>query len=234
MKPLRLDVRRVGWVLAIIIMALTAAHFGLGRLETAGSRLVDLDAEGGFGTWFTSAASLGAAGLALWLAVAAYRQKTSWVWWGLLALALLALSIDEVAQVHEGVSSMIGGEMRGDDGSVMAGTPIIGLLVLPFLVLAVWGISRVADGRAAMLIVAGLAIFWLAAFGIEELEYRNHIGTLLLTRGMSVETGDFLLVGIQESLEMTGVGLVIVGLLRRLQDEGEVLELEVADLRAPD
>ncbi|HEX9762988.1 MAG TPA: hypothetical protein VGA97_07815, partial [Acidimicrobiia bacterium] len=86
-----------------------------------------------------------------------------------------------------------------------------------------------SDTRATRLIVGGLSILWLGAFAFEELENRNHLGTLPLTQGIARELGDFILVGIQETLEMVGVALIIVGLLSHLAHTRERIGLNAVD-----
>lgn len=224
-----INVRRVAWVLAAVITSLTAAHFLLAHRDSPIWRLVNLDAEASFGTWYASFAAMLAGILSLLLAALARRRGVSWVWWALLGLALVTLGVDEVAQVHEGVSSRLGSQIRGIGEDSMAGTPLIGLLVLPFTLLVMWGISKAGETRATRLIVGGLSILWLGAFAFEELENRNHLGTLPLTQGIARELGDFILVGIQETLEMVGVALIIIGLLSHFAHTREHIGLNAVD-----
>jgi hypothetical protein len=141
---------------------------------------------------------------------------------------MFLLSVDEVAQVHEGLSSLIGADIGATEEDIMAGTPVIGLFVLPFAVAVAWGIARVATRRAALLMIVGLGVFWLGAFGMEQLEQLNHVGSLSIG-GLSKADGDFVLVGAQEAVEMAGIALIVVGLLRQWARGGHRIGLSVFD-----
>jgi hypothetical protein len=224
-----ISVRRVAWVLGIATVILGVAHFALAHRDSPIWRLANLDAEASFGTWFASASAVLAGSLGFLFAVDARRRGATWIWWAALGVAMITLGVDEVAQVHEGVASRLGGQLRGAEETSMAGTPILGLLVLPFMLLNMWGVWKIATRRAALLIIVGLAVAWLGGFGVEELEYLNHLGSLSFTEGMAREEGDFILVGIQEILELTGVVLILVGLLRQFVDTRRSVSFTMID-----
>lgn len=214
---MRLNGRVVGWSLVGLIALAAFGHFALGQWDSPIARLFNLDEEASFGTWFASFTAWVAATLALVAAWYARRRGGGGaIWWAGLGFMLLVLSIDEVAQVHEGISTRLGDEFRGVEDVTSAGTPIMGLVLLPFVLFGCWVLWRWATGGSRGWLVAGLAIFWLGAFGVEELEFMNFSGTLFLTEWMSRETGDFLLSGFQEVLELSGLALLVVGLIRHL------------------
>jgi hypothetical protein len=228
---LRLDIRTAVRWLAIVIAALGLAHFSLAHLDSPIFRLVNLDEEGSFGTWFGSFLPLMASCLSLWIARRASQRGMTWIWWSLLGFVLLALSIDEVAQVHEGISTRLGEEFRGVVDVTPAGTPLVGLAILPLLLFGIVMIWRTADAGAARLIIIGLVVFWAAAFGVEELEYINYTGDLFLTRGIAFDTSDRAISGVQEVGEMAGIAMVVVGLLRQLAAAGEPVGIQILDSR---
>lgn len=139
---------------------------------------------------------------------------------------MIAYAVDEVAQVHERLWKVFDPLMR-DTGNSMAGTALLGYLALPVFVVAVWGMIRSAERSAAGLIGGGLVLFWLAAFGVEELEYRNSIGELALTQDLPMLTADFILVGIQEGLELAGIAAILLGVLVQMSLKHSTVSLAV-------
>lgn len=219
-----LRVRAVATAIAVAIAALGLGHFGLAHREWDGWRLFNLSVEGSFGTWF--AAALGAAaGLGAW-AVAARRRLDGekYAWWLILALGMLAYSLDEVAMVHEGVAGFT--DVIRDDTEHLSGqVAVLGYLLIPIFALVIWGIWRVAAPGSRGLIGFGLAGFWLFAFGIEELEHMNWMGRFSYTSGMDVARADLLITGIQEVGELVAVALIVIGILRHWALSGQRVEL---------
>ena len=212
---MNLDERAVARFLVAAIVVLGVAHFAVMAWDSPIARLFDLDEEAGFGTWFASAMALVAAVLAI-AAAAQTGHGEGRLWWGLLSGVLFVLSVDEVAQVHEGISTRLGHELRGVEDVGAAGTPFLGVALLPLLVFGGWALWRVASPGARLMLVVGLVVFAVAAFGIEELEYMNYDRTLVFTKSMPWTTGDVIISGCQEILEKTGIALVVLGLLRHL------------------
>ena len=215
----------VSRVLIILVIFLEVAHFALSESGLPIARLFDLDAEAGLGTWVSSALAFTATALAVLASIEARsRQLSGWYWWALLGLALLALSVDEVAQVHEAVAVRVGADLRTEEGAMMGGTPLLGIALSPALVVGPIALWRIGAPEARTLIVLGLWVFWIGAFGVEELEFRNFEGTRFFTQSMTREAGDFLLVGTQEVLELTGISLIFAGLLRQLNTQDAVVQ----------
>lgn len=106
----RAATRRLVSGLAVLLLALAVGHavsmalrFGLGRDYAFGLvPLLDLNDERSVGTWVTVALLLGCAQIAVLCGLAARRRGEHWQrnWW-LLAAVLTALSVDEVATMHE-------------------------------------------------------------------------------------------------------------------------------------
>ena len=214
-SSISLNFRHVAWCIALLIVLLVAAHFAIAHRDIPGVRLFHLGSEGGFGTAFAAGMGFLAGLVALGLARLNRDQFVTSVWWLFLSLGMVAYAVDEVAQVHEGLWKVFDPVLRGADNS-MAGTAMLGYLALPFFALAVWGMLRSAEKAASALIGGGLVLFWLGAFGVEELEYLNSIGALFLTQNLPMMTADFILVGIQEALELTGIAAILLGVLVQL------------------
>lgn len=224
----RIEVR-VGTVAAVLIgvgVALAAAHFGLAGRDVFGANLVNLNAERGFGTAFASLQGAFCAVLAGVVAVSARTHGRSAVWWWLLALGMALYAVDEVAQVHEAVAARLRG-VRTEGTNPRGGMAVIGLVAAPVFLVAAWGIVRVAHRRAGWLIATGLAVFWAAGFGLEEVEFRGVSGMLGWFDDLTPLEVIFVLAGIQETFEMLGVSLIAWGILRQLADDGETIALHV-------
>ena len=222
MTRIPVDARKVAVVLIGIGVALGIAHFAVANRDVFGATLLDLNAERGFGTAFASLQGALCAGLAMTVAVSARQHGRSRVWWLLLALGMALYSIDEVAQVHEAVASQLRG-VRTEGTNPRGGMAVIALVALPVFAVAAWGVLRVAHRRAGWLIASGLAVFWLAGFGIEEVEFRGVSGMLGWFDHMTPLEAIFVLAGIQETFEMLGVSLIAWGILRQLADDESVV-----------
>jgi hypothetical protein len=195
-----------------------AAVHGLGR----GGRLYHwfaLGAEGGIPTWFSAALLLVATAT---LAVAALDARDAGRpfvghWLGLAAVFVL-LSVDEVAQIHEG----LGGEIREhvELPSALTAAGVIPGLVLAGVVAVLYGRFLLRQGRELCLglLLAG-ALYVGGAAGVEAVaQARNaehHLGRLTF----------FLLDTLEENLEMLGVVLLVAVVTRHLAAVGARLTL---------
>lgn len=218
----------VARVVGVLVVVLVLAHFALAHRDWPGFRLFHLDAEGSLGTSFASILGLASGTLALGAAGLARRAGMAHRALAALGIGLVLYGIDEVAQVHEGLSAIVGEMVRGSDDG-MAGTSTIGYVLLPIFITVIWALWRVTERGVRLLITSGLALFWIAGFGIEELEHMNYEGRLPFTRGLSMEQGDFILVGIQETLEMVAISTVLIGVLKLLARRRHVVALEVTE-----
>lgn len=136
--------------------------------------------------------------------------------WNLVALVLLALSIDEIATVHERLAALPGIPGIGSRGWAGAGlllVAVVGARLLP------WALRLDRALRASLLL--GAATFVLGAVGFEVLSGMRSAGD-------GEQDGLFwVLSTIEEDLELLGVGIVLHALLGRLADVGGVLRLRV-------
>lgn len=115
-------VRVLAWLLAVIAMLLLAATLGaiayleFGRDTIWGlRRLFDLDEENNVPTYFSSLQLLAAAILLGLIACHEAQIRSPWRWhFGVLAVGFVALSLDEMASIHEALLARLGLSLLGD------------------------------------------------------------------------------------------------------------------------
>lgn len=181
--------------------------------------LVDLDAEGTLAAWYTSAQLLLAGTLFLLLAASPGEARPQPLgegvgaagFLGLVGAALLFLSLDETASLHELMSLALRRfealpRFTGDHG-----------LWVPFLLVGGAGLLAATarswrllwrNARGGTLLMgAGLAAGLLGAVGLEVVSYE-------VVRPAGAHTAYVLEVAAEEALEMLGATLLLVGSLR--------------------
>lgn len=218
--PLRAE--RVAFFLGAIMAALVVMHVAamqanfnpaLGLKERFGFHywqiaFFDLDEEESFGTWFNSGILLIAAALLVHQARVVRAKGAPWhAWWLVLGLGFCFLSIDEVAGMHEMMSTMM-----EETPWTVVGFPIlalVGLSYLPFLWHLRW--------RTGLLFLLAGAIYGGGAVGVEHFTDReaNSLHYNMWT-------------ALEEGMEMLGVILFIYALLDHMRGtpDGE-LRVEV-------
>ena len=200
---------------AALLVSVYAVHVALGEPSWEIDRAFNLDGEGNLPTWFSSLLStFGAlAAYACSQAAASPRERRVWQ---LLAGALLFMSCDETAQLHEHVAKEL----------LLAGVCWPGLsrndiwlwpLTLgPFVLLGFgWlaaGLHRALRGSrsARRRILGGLALFFLGSVGVE-------LTNILIHGDTPLHVWPTLEVIAEESLEMAGLIMLLSGLLLHLQ-----------------
>lgn len=181
------------------------------------ARQLDLKLEGNVAVWWSSMQLFAAAMAAI--AVAATTRTTPYAGggplpWMLLAVALLALSVDETAQLHEKVGVQFSawfGEIRGlTDGGwpafawLLALLPLIALFVANAAALARWTFRT--HRPSAWLMLAGLAA-WLGVLTAEFVQAQ------LVRAGLPRSFQGV----IEEGLEVVGASLFLAALLQLLR-----------------
>ncbi len=170
-----------------------ALHFVLSGHEYLGD-LFDLDKEANLPTWYSSLKFTLAAGIAFWcfsLEKGLANQETIPFRWGwlLAAVLMLAMSIDETAQIHETLTNWLLAHSPGDairntfDATEESDSLLWGLLFSPLLLLIgaacfFFYYTRFKQHTSLLLVVA-LAVLLLA--GSVILETRE--ADILSTRG---------------------------------------------------
>lgn len=211
--PTTLTVRpsRLAIAAAIGAAVLTAAHFGLGVVYyLAGWRrsslvdFFDLGVEGNAPTWFS-------AGLLLLVAVplavlaAAAESRGARFRWGLLAVLATLTSLDEAVLLHERVGNALTDSLELSGvllyGQVLLLAALVGGLVILY---GPWLYREL--GSARLVIFLGAASYTGGALGMEMVE------GWWVSGGRSAAVL-YLLIGIEEMLEMFGAVAVLYGLL---------------------
>lgn len=159
--------------------------------------LWDLDAEANIAVWWSAAMLLAASGLAAGLAWAdVERSRTSL--WILASVALLYLSLDEVAGLHERVGEAI----TADGGNTRQWVLVLG----PVFLIVAAALSRLLGALSSRerLMAIGAVALYVVALSVE---------TLSIWDGGARE---YLGVTIEENSEMLGSALAVAALLSAL------------------
>jgi len=184
-------------IVAVILLichgALTIYHYRVEELPWLLRQIFDVDEEQTLPTWF-SAFLLFIASAFLWLCARGKRSGADpWaVYWYILAVGFLLMSVDEVAGIHETINSVIEAHWAVGGGILAL---VIGLCFVPFLL-------QLPRRTAILFLVAGVA-YISGVIGIE-----------ILGQPMDADTLEYnLLTLVEEGLEMFGVILFLYGLL---------------------
>ncbi|MCA9737183.1 MAG: hypothetical protein KC645_06130 [Gemmatimonadetes bacterium] len=159
-----------------VALALLYLGLALGALDgpVEARVLLDMDAEANIPAWW-AASQLLLAAVTLLLAGSLHPRGARWVA-VLLALALGFLSLDEAAQIHEGLERSVAaaGFVAADLGltrtALWVAAAALGVGVLLFHIVR----SGVLRGRSAVLYVLGFGVLFGAAGGVEWLGVRVH------------------------------------------------------------
>ena len=179
-----------------------------------------LDAERNLTSWFESA-TMAASSLMLFLMAVLVRQRDgrNWFHWLLLGLIFMLMSIDEEVSFHEVSVAPLRNAFGLSDifyySWVLLATPLViavGLYFIPFLL-------RLRRETAIRFVIAG-AVFVSGALGTEFI-----LGHLATTSGM--QTFAYVAVAdLQECMEITGMTMFLIALLRHLAAEAPSLHIE--------
>ncbi|MFW2380190.1 MAG: hypothetical protein ACN4GZ_00415 [Acidimicrobiales bacterium] len=211
-RALVVDVKRCAWWLGATTVGLGVASYTMHLVtRAAGTNSIaalDVGDEVSLGTWFESSLFLVAA-LALFLAGRQEPPSGRFFGWNTLAVVMLALSIDEAVSVHERVGGVV---EKVVDGSgylhyiwVVPGMIFTGVVVFGHLG---WLRSLRPSTRNGM--IAGGALFVSGAVGLE-------IAAGPLAEAKEDTLALVTLIAIEEFLEMAGLSVFIVAVLRHLQ-----------------
>ncbi|MBD1918206.1 MULTISPECIES: hypothetical protein [Cyanophyceae] len=146
------------------------------------------------------------------------KKRYTWHWWGL-AACLLILSLDEAAQIHEGiVGSILGFYVEQGQGIFyykwyLAYIPVLAILsflYLPFL--------KHLPLRYSSKFVLSAFVYFGGAIGFEMVQ--AYLSYHSRSTGLSVL--------VEETLEMLGVVIVIYTLLLYLSEQSYALKLKFA------
>ena len=216
-KPCHIEVDSRGLItsLGVLIALLVLGHLAsllVGERSWQMERTFNLDREANLPTWMSSALlGLGAVAAYGCGRLSSVSQRRVW---HLTALALLLMSCDEVAVLHENLSTAIRHRLVNSPLLSRLGETawplVLGPLLLPALLWLGWRLAgALRDSPSARrLISLGAALFFIASVGLE-----------LLTSFMGHREWEWLwqtrLVA-EEALEMVGSLVLLSGLLLHL------------------
>ena len=179
--------------------------------DTEGTRYWLMALEWNPSSWVSSALLALTAGAAFAVGREGDRRR-----WNAVALVLLALSIDEIATVHERLAALPGIPGIGSRGWAGAGLVLVAA-VAAWLV--PWALTLDRSLRGALLV--GGAVFVLGAVGFEVLSGNR-------AEAVGEDGLHWVLATVEEDLELLGVLIVLRALLDRLARSGTALRLRVA------
>ncbi len=187
-------VLRTAGVLLLAQLALSLAFIGFVKGLPA-TRQFNMDGELNVPTWWSSAilVATGLVCIGLWLTGS--RTGRPGAQWLVIAIGFLALSLEEVASIHEDIGSSVGG------GS--GGVSVWPLVYAPLAIAGVWMMLRAIrelPRPIAVVSVVGLASY-VAVLAVE-----------VLALGFESD----LTVLLEENLEMLGTGLMFCALATEL------------------
>lgn len=227
----------VGLLVFIVIIVLSMAHlatiiftFIIGHDYVLGFvPLFNMDGEGNVPAWFSSGLLMFSSQLLLITAIAERRQGTPWAGWMGLACIFAFLSVDEMAALHERIGRAAG-DLAGVQGLLheyawvavyIPFTALIGLLYVRFLL-------RMPRRVRLGMVLAG-ALYVGGAVGI-ELAGSPFWAADVADRGWPY----FLMVGVEETLEMLGIWLFILAILTYQAQARLTVFIQDAGTRAKD
>ncbi len=233
--------RAVGITLLTGYALLLVAHLvmlffvhALGHHEVLGLvQLFHFDMESNVPTFFSGMLILTVVGL-LFITWMNERQNVSGLQlpWLFLAAGFCLMFFDEMFMIHEFVSRLVGRNME-TSGAFSFGwvIPYLAIVAVVGLVLSFW-FFRLDRWTQTWFAVSG-AIYLSGALGSEMVSGIHYSGLAEdreVWRTLSID----LLATVEESLEMLGLSLFIVTLVKRLFRQGHVLSLTVRRTQSPD
>ncbi|MFT4540061.1 MAG: hypothetical protein ACI835_002510 [Planctomycetota bacterium] len=206
---------RLFMLIAVVVLLLSAAHtisevlVYTGQMPLRLQLYVDMDHEGNLPTWLSGLLLFCCAqacfALSMVRADASRKKFNTPKLWRVATVGFVLLSLDEVIQLHEVFERNYFGL-----GLAHHWYYYVAPIALPFAALALWIAWRALEPEpnARRCVARGAALFLTAAIGIESLRNLFEEGALL--EGV----GELMLVQIvlEESGEMIGVALILVGL----------------------
>jgi hypothetical protein len=205
---------------AVVLLLLSAisdvAYLGWGRLGRPQAAL-DLDREGNVPTWWSSF-QVGLLALLCFHLSRRDRGRRGGrpVAWLLCGAALLYVSVDEVAQLHEQLNAVFHDLAGRSDGIFRFGWVFLALPVVAVFVVVMFPLLLSLPRPVAAELLAGGAVFLLGAVALEV------VGSALLSAGWSRTSFPFVLeYHAEEFFEMTGVAVAFHAVARYAASSGE-------------
>lgn len=234
-------VRRIPLLIALLFAAdlalaiIPVLDYEAGHPFQRLSNLFNLDTEGTVPTWYSSVQWFCAGAMFALFAVHALRTKMRGALSiAILALACIAFSMDEIAEIHERVGAAADALMSNGtrNGTALWSTGlwpfVVGIPVIAMLAMALRGTRHIFLARspqALMLLIAGFIVMFTGALAIELLAN--------LIDAAAPRGGAFLAqVVVEELMEMLGVTLIAWSASSLLHAYGFGLKLPSPEVRA--
>ncbi|MFH1460543.1 MAG: hypothetical protein ABIG64_09285 [Candidatus Omnitrophota bacterium] len=189
----------------IVIVILNIINVLMGEPFWQITRLINVDTEGNFPTWFSS----------MMLAIAAFyayncfraSKNNDGKIWKLLSISLVTMSCDEVAQIHEHLGNTINKYLIGLKNLNAAWLVIFGPFILGIIFIFVLKIKNqlVESFQAIKFLRIGLFVYLGGAFLLEST-------VVFLTQGEAQWLWNIEYIA-EETLEMFGIIFIIKGLI---------------------
>jgi hypothetical protein len=224
--PHRLTPGYVAMMLFLIIALLTVLSVAeqavihlLGRADLEEYLIaLDLDAEGNFPTWYASFQLLAAALLLFVIGMITRQRGERYAGhWKALGMILVALSIDEIAQLHEHLGHLH--ETWQTHGILYFAWVVPGLIAVAVVAVLFLRFALHLPSATRNRLLAAAVVYFVGALGVEALS-----GWRAETMGYN-NMSHSLIATVEEVMELTGVAMVIVALLRHMQAHGMALTL---------
>lgn len=216
----------IGLALAHLGVHLASAGLGVQSIENLGlRRFFDLGAEANLPSYFSALLLLLVAALLAFVALGATRRRgrDRWRWWGLVS-ALLFLSFDEAAMIHDGLVGPALTQWFGrGDGVLHFNWYKLYLPVAMLLALVYVPFLRRLPRPTALRFVLAAAVFVAGAVGFEMVE------AYLTSRQLK---GINLVRLFEESAEMFGAVLAVRALLLHLAADAVIFRIDFSAKRA--
>jgi hypothetical protein len=225
----RLSPRRVFGALVIVAIALAAINIGLQLVHFMTPvkiprlvRLFDLAREGNVPTWVQSCTLLGCGALAGLIAFAEWQHRSPFrVHWALTALFCVYLSADEASSIHEMTVPPLRSAFH-TTGLLFYPWIAVGALAVVVLAVAARRFVLSLPPRTRRTLILASVVFLSGALGFEALGgmYAETHGQRNLAYG-AIST-------VEETLEMMGMSIAVLGLLEYLRDHIGRIRLSIA------
>ena len=226
LTPARITIALLCTIAALVLIhALSLfGYFELGRDHQLGLfRLFNLSEEGNVPTWFAATTLLLSAGLfAITWRVVREAGEPYARHWGFLALIFLFIAIDEAASIHELLILPVRELLSAEGALYFAWVVPYGIAAVCFaLVYARFMLA--IPRRTALFLFAAAGLFVGGALGMEMISPWVYDWTGEVSLPM------FVLLLIEETLEMLGVAVLVYALLDHLARRNALVELRFTE-----
>lgn len=197
------------WIAIIVLILLNIIDYLCGKPFWQITRLIHLEEEGNFTTWFSSIILATGAVYSYNCAQILPLNKEARQLWEILAAGLMFMSCDEVAQIHENLGNTINKYLIGSRSiEHSAWVIILGPIILLVFFVFAWKIKKHLKGsfEAIKYLLIGMLIYVTGAFLLEAItNVLNHENLELIWKIEIILEG---------SLELIGAVFITQGIIK--------------------